>query len=55
MPEWEKRNTLGFTKVLSDTFSILENVLKKELESLEKKARLLEQLQSMKEQSDGMD
>ena len=55
MPEWEKRETLGFTKILSDTFSVLENVLKKELESLEKKARLLEQLNEMKEASDGMD
>ena len=46
--EWEKKETLGIVNVLNDTFSLLENVLKAELESLEKKARLLEQLTQMK-------
>lgn len=46
---WKQKQTFGISKVLSDALSILEKVLLQELESIQKKAEKLQQLQQMKE------
>lgn len=46
---WKQKQTFGISKVLNDALSILEKVLLQELESIQKKAEKLQQLQQMKE------
>ena len=52
MTQWEQSDVFGLPKILNETFSVLQNVLEKEYENLQLKAKLLADLQKMKEDSD---
>jgi len=50
--KWEKKESFKISETLNESFSVLEKILQKELESLENKAKLLHNLQSMKDMED---
>jgi len=51
--KWEQKKSFKIAEILNESFSVLEKILQKELESLENKAKLLHNLQTMKDMEDG--